>query len=98
MCGKSRAGSNGRAQQQRRRFTVVQIGRVEISRVIKMESASLDTRNDTDRKRRIHIFVLIDALGWEFLKNKEFLSGILPYRRPLRTVLGFSSGAIPTIL
>jgi Type I phosphodiesterase / nucleotide pyrophosphatase len=44
------------------------------------------------------IFVLIDALGWKFLEGKEFLSDMLPYRAPLRTVLGFSSGAIPTIL
>lgn len=51
------------------------------------------------RKRQgIHLFVLIDALGWEYIKDREFLNGILPYRRALRTVLGFSSGAIPTIL
>ncbi len=43
------------------------------------------------------IFVLIDALGWEFLKAREFLNELL-YRQPLKTVLGFSSGAIPTIL
>jgi predicted AlkP superfamily pyrophosphatase or phosphodiesterase len=42
--------------------------------------------------------VLIDALGWEYLKERRFLNDLLPYRRPLRTVLGFSSGAIPTIL
>jgi hypothetical protein len=49
-------------------------------------------------KRRIHLFVLIDALGWEYIKERSFLNDVLPYRRPLRTVLGFSSGAIPTIL
>ena len=48
--------------------------------------------------RRLSIFVLIDALGWKFLEGKEFLSDLLPYRRPLRTVLGFSSGAIPSML
>jgi hypothetical protein len=47
---------------------------------------------------RLHIFVLIDALGWQFLEGREFLSDLLPYRTPLRTVLGYSSGAIPTIL
>ncbi len=46
----------------------------------------------------ISIFVLIDALGWQYLEGREFLSDLLPYRTPLRTVLGFSSGAIPTIL
>src|SRR5215470_5532978 len=49
-------------------------------------------------KRGTHLFVLIDALGWEYLKGRNFLNDVLPYRRPLRTVLGFSSGAIPTIL
>ena len=34
----------------------------------------------------------------KLLKEHEFLNDILPYRQPLRTVLGFSSGAIPTIL
>lgn len=44
------------------------------------------------------VFVLIDALGWKFLEGREFLSDLLPFRAPLRTVLGFSSGAIPTML
>jgi len=46
----------------------------------------------------LRIFVLIDALGWCFLQKQEFLSDLLPCQMPLRTVLGFSSGAIPTIL
>jgi hypothetical protein len=45
-----------------------------------------------------NLFVLIDALGWTYLDGREFLSDVLPFRRPLRTVLGFSSGAIPAIL
>jgi hypothetical protein len=44
------------------------------------------------------IFVLIDALGWRYASESRFLEGILDYRTPLRTVLGFSSAAIPTIL
>jgi hypothetical protein len=48
--------------------------------------------------RRLHLFVLIDALGWQFLQGRDFLSDLLPFRTSLRTVLGFSSGAIPTIL
>lgn len=48
--------------------------------------------------RRMNIFVLIDALGWKFLEDREFLSDLLPFRQPLRTVLGFSSGAIPSML
>ena len=50
------------------------------------------------RPRPINLIVLIDALGWRYLENQSFLQNWLPYRRPLRTVLGFSSGAIPTIL
>jgi Type I phosphodiesterase / nucleotide pyrophosphatase len=50
------------------------------------------------RQRRIAVAVLIDALGWRYLDGREFLDDILPYRKPLRTVLGFSSGAIPSIL
>jgi predicted AlkP superfamily pyrophosphatase or phosphodiesterase len=46
----------------------------------------------------LHIFVLIDALGWEIIKNRQFLNDELPFRKPLETVLGYSSGAIPTIL
>ncbi len=46
----------------------------------------------------VQVFVLIDALGWVFVEDRDFLSDVLPYRRPLRTVLGYSSGAIPTIL
>jgi hypothetical protein len=46
----------------------------------------------------VAVFALIDALGWQYLEGRKFLNDILPYRVPLRTVLGFSSGAIPTIL
>ena len=46
----------------------------------------------------LNLFVLIDALGWQVLKDQPFLSSELPYRTPLKTVLGYSSGAIPTIL
>lgn len=47
---------------------------------------------------RISIFVLVDALGWEFAQHHEFLSDILPFRYKMETVLGFSSAAIPTVL
>ena len=48
--------------------------------------------------RRLHLFVLIDALGWQVIQGRDFLSDILPHRTPLRTVLGYSSAAVPTIL
>ncbi len=49
-------------------------------------------------RSRVHIYVLIDALGWACLEKQNFLPDLLPFRQPLRTILGFSSGAIPTIL
>lgn len=44
------------------------------------------------------VFVLIDALGWTYIESAGFLADCLPYRTPVKTVLGYSSGAIPTIL
>jgi predicted AlkP superfamily pyrophosphatase or phosphodiesterase len=46
----------------------------------------------------MQLFVLIDALGWEYVESTGFLADLLSYRKALRTVLGFSSGAIPSIL
>src|SRR5215831_10619177 len=51
-----------------------------------------------DVKRQLNVFVLIDALGWEIVRTRSFLSAELTFRKPLETVLGYSSGAIPTIL
>jgi hypothetical protein len=56
------------------------------------------SEGEEPRVSSLCIFTLIDALGWKFLEGQEFLSDLLPYRRPIKTVLGFSSGAIPTIL
>lgn len=46
----------------------------------------------------VAIYVLIDALGWELVRNRPFLEDILVDRRSLHTVLGYSSAAIPSIL
>jgi hypothetical protein len=46
----------------------------------------------------LHVFVLIDALGWELVRERPFLAGFLPHQQELRTLLGFSSGIIPSIL
>ena len=61
-------------------------------------TTGIHTPVKTEAGGRIHIFILIDALGWEYIKERPFLNDVLPHRQPLRTVLGFSSGAIPTIL
>ncbi len=59
-------------------------------------AAMADTKS-ADQKH-LSVVVLIDALGWKYIENCDFLSEVLPYRQPLRTVLGFSSGAIPAML
>lgn len=48
--------------------------------------------------KQANIFVLIDGLGWEWVKCHPFLKSIAPYRRPLESVLGYSTAAIPSIL
>ena len=49
-------------------------------------------------RRTANIFVLIDGLGWEWVKAAPFLTEVAPHRRCLDTVFGFSAGAIPSIL
>ena len=44
------------------------------------------------------LFVFIDACGWEIIKNDPFVKDVAPLRRPLRSVFGFSSACIPSIL
>ena len=49
-------------------------------------------------KPPLSIYVLVDALGWEIIRNRPFLDDVLEERRWLQTILGYSSGAIPTLL
>lgn len=46
----------------------------------------------------VSLFVFIDALGWQIVRDKPFLEGIVQTRQPMRTVLGYSSAAVPSIL
>ena len=48
--------------------------------------------------KRIDIFILIDALGWEFIKDRPFLDDIAVTKQQVKSILGFSSGVIPSIL
>ena len=48
--------------------------------------------------RTISVFMFIDALGWEILRQHPFLERELPYRYPVKMQFGYSSTAIPTIL
>jgi hypothetical protein len=47
--------------------------------------------------KRVTIAVLIDAFGWDVLETHPFLPE-LEHRKPLHTVLGFSSAALPSLL
>lgn len=44
------------------------------------------------------LFVFIDACGWEIIKDDPFVHHVAPHRRQLRSVFGFSSACIPSIL
>ncbi len=45
------------------------------------------------------LFVFIDALGWEVLQRHPwFLRDIAPQRKPLETILGYSSACDPSII
>ncbi len=48
---------------------------------------------------RISLFFLIDAMGWEYVKSSGLLDKFPAlHGKEVRTVLGYSSGAVPTIL
>ncbi|WP_295388469.1 alkaline phosphatase family protein [uncultured Thiodictyon sp.] len=53
---------------------------------------------NNDQAPTISLVVFIDALGWEVLKGRRFMEARLPFRRKLRSVFGFSSACIPSIL
>jgi len=46
--------------------------------------------------RPVLVVVLVDALGWNLAGRDASFAPSLPHRRPLETILGFSSGALPT--
>lgn len=47
---------------------------------------------------KLSLFVFVDAFGWKILQKHSFLEDVLPIKTPLKTVLGYSSTCIPTIL
>jgi hypothetical protein len=63
-----------------------------------LASQSVLPEERTKKQKPLSVFVLIDALGWKYVEGRNFLRDLLPFRQPLRTVLGFSSGAIPAML
>jgi len=49
-------------------------------------------------KKKVYIFMFIDALGWEIVSRYKFMEDILPHRYPAKMQFGYSCTAIPTIL
>lgn len=44
------------------------------------------------------LYVFVDACGWEIVKADPFVRSVAPVRRRLRSVFGYSSACIPSIL
>jgi hypothetical protein len=49
-------------------------------------------------KQILPLFVFIDACGWEIVRDQPLARALAPERRRLRSVFGFSSACIPSIL
>lgn len=49
-------------------------------------------------KDRLSLFIMVDACGWEIVKNHPFLEKVAPHRRKLESVFGYSSTCVPSIL
>lgn len=49
-------------------------------------------------REQLELYVFIDALGWNLVEQYHFGSDFLPVRCKVKTQLGYSAGAVPTIL
>lgn len=49
-------------------------------------------------KRVLPLFIMIDAAGWEILSRNPFLKELAPTRKKLKSVFGYSSTCVPSIL
>jgi hypothetical protein len=49
-------------------------------------------------KNSLPLFIMIDACGWEIVKNDPFGKDFAPYRHKLESVFGYSSTCVPSIL
>jgi predicted AlkP superfamily pyrophosphatase or phosphodiesterase len=56
------------------------------------------SKQENKRNSKAVISILIDALGWEIVKKYGAFSGLAPFQTGIRTILGFSSSAVPTVL
>ncbi|MBS0656930.1 MAG: alkaline phosphatase family protein [Verrucomicrobia bacterium] len=44
------------------------------------------------------LFIMLDAAGWEILRDRDFLTAEAPHRRKLESVFGYSSACVPSIV
>src|SRR3954462_250035 len=44
------------------------------------------------------LFIMLDACGWEIVKNNPFLNSLAPTRKKLTSVFGYSSACVPSIV
>lgn len=49
-------------------------------------------------KAILPLFLMIDACGWEIVKDRPFLKSLAPNRKRLTSVFGYSSTCVPSIL
>lgn len=49
-------------------------------------------------KEILPIFIMVDACGWEIVKNDPFAKAFAPHRHRLESVFGYSSTCVPSIL
>ncbi len=49
-------------------------------------------------KSVLPLFVFIDACGWEIVKEDPFMRQVAPNRKKLKSVFGYSSACVPSIL
>lgn len=48
--------------------------------------------------RTLSLFIMVDACGWEIVKNDPFLKTLAPHRTRLESVFGYSSTCVPSIV
>lgn len=48
--------------------------------------------------RTLSLFIMVDACGWEIVKNDPFLKNVAPHRTKLESVFGYSSTCVPSIV
>ena len=49
-------------------------------------------------KEVLPLFIMVDACGWEIVKNDPFARAFAPHRHRLESVFGYSSACVPSIL